>query len=203
MIRFSYSKEEDRDEAAKYLSSYLSSENAQVPIDFLKLAYDINIITMANMLGAQDEFIHRQMPHICTYLDDLGINHYFTYYRFCDMVSQDAILNHIMNNAKSGQNIGYRNSAEIWRLKDVIYTNDYARNITNPFNIFFRITLTIYGDNIPDVFVTEMNNKYHMLDDNGLKELIQNKNKILVFSDIQSNYYDMASAIIRMMHKYL
>lgn len=123
----------------------------------LKTQYGKNIILVGNVLRMQDLFFKDYMPHICKYLDILGIKCFCSLFR----PSQFTGL-HIIKMYTSGKKtvpLRYWNPNVEWA--DLSYTKNVDDNLTNPINNFYSASLDIYGINNDD-FIEAIGRIYGM-----------------------------------------
>lgn len=107
----------------------------------LKTQYGKNLILVGNVLRMQDLFFKDYMPHMCKYLDILGIKCYCSLFRPSQFTGPYIIKSYI--SGKKTVPLRYWNPEVEWT--DLSYTNNFDDNLTNPINNFYSASLDIYG----------------------------------------------------------
>ena len=125
--------------------------------NILKAQYGKNIILVGNILRMQDLFFKDYMPHICKYLDILGIKCFCSLFRPSQFIGPHIIKKYISGNQIIP--LKYWNPNIEW--SDLSYTKNADDNLTNPINNFYSASLDIYGIN-SDEFIETVGKIYGM-----------------------------------------
>lgn len=123
----------------------------------IKAQYGNNIILIGNVLRMQDLFFKDYMPHICKYLDILGIRCFCSLFRPSQFTGPYIIK--MYTSGKKTTPLRYWNPNVEWL--DLSYTKNVDDNLTNPINNFYSASLDIYGIN-SDEFIEAIGRIYGM-----------------------------------------